>query len=469
VDVDLDQLSAIGTYKPAQALVAKAQSKVTEAGATLLSDRQSLQRATGAAAKATQAKSTADSKLRTLALAAYMGVGYSIPGSGSDASPGSSPANTTGGLTGMDAVDAQEMLVVVGQHARQADNGAARTLVQATNSVKAATNLYKHDQNVVNASEAQLLAAQQTLKLVTTAAITPGAAAATPLSDLMSYIQSGGQKQPPATTTTTSSTTVAPSSTSSTVTGTLTPALQEATADIPNPVAPAIMGKPQLNADQLLAWWNTLNRKPNITVPIKDLIGSYAKWGARLGVRYDVAFAQSIVETGSFSFPSFGQLTDKDNNFAGIGACDTCAKGWSFPSADTGVLAQLELLREYATNDPLPKGIPNVIGGTGVGGCCQSWTQLAGKWASSTVYGISIMTVYQQELAWLIPQNEVSAGLIAPTSPAAKGPDLAPLPGSKPPPNQAANKAAAGAGKTSGPTTTSTTVPQSVTAAGTKH
>jgi hypothetical protein len=212
----------------------------------------------------------------------------------------------------------------------------------------------------------------------------------------------------------------------------------------------------------LTAWWATLNRKPNITVPINKLIESYAAWGQKLGVRYDVAFAQSIIETGYFSFPSFGQLTPKDNNFAGIGACDTCAHGWSFPTADTGVQAQLELLREYATNAPLPAGVKNVIGGTGVGGCCQTWTQLAGKWASSTVYGISIMTVYHRMLSWLIPQEELAVGLIAPTSPAAKGPELAPLPGGTKPAAGPASKPAARAAKGA---STTTAPPQGISAA----
>jgi hypothetical protein len=54
---------------------------------------------------------------------------------------------------------------------------------------------------------------------------------------------------------------------------------------------------------------------------------------------------------------------------------------------------------------------------------------LAGKWATSTVYGISIMTVYQQMLAWAIPQRLTAAGLTAPVAPAVSvGPSLAALP-----------------------------------------
>jgi hypothetical protein len=77
-------------------------------------------------------------------------------------------------------------------------------------------------------------------------------------------------------------------------------------------------------------------------------------------------------------------------------------------------------------------------------------------WASSTVYGISIMTVYDRMLTWLIPQQELTVGLIAPSSPAAKGPELAPLPGAKP-------------GSQPPGATTPTTAPGSVAAASVKR
>ena len=414
VDGDLAQLTAISDYKPAKTLVSQAQSRVTAAGATLLSARQNLDLAKALQAKAAQSKAVADEQLRQMAIAAYVGVGFTSPGLGQPAQgngdQGAGTVSTPDGLTGMNAIDAKEMLLLVGQHAHENDTDASHAVSQAAKATAAADATYRKDQAAVGAAEAQLMAAQQTLKMVTTAALTPGAASATSLPDLLAAATTG--RMP------TTTTTVAPQS------------AQAAALPIANgakPKSPAILGQPALDAKQLAAWWATLNRKPNITVPIEQLINSYAAWGAKLGVRYDVAFAQSIIETGYFSFPSYGQLTSKDNNFAGIGACDTCAHGWSFPTADTGVQAQLELLRKYATDAPLPAGVKDLIG-TGIGGCCTTWTQLAGKWASSTVYGISIMTVYDKMLTWLIPQEEVSVGLIAPTSPDAKGPELAPLP-----------------------------------------
>ena len=133
-----------------------------------------------------------------------------------------------------------------------------------------------------------------------------------------------------------------------------------------------------------------------------QLAADYAAQGKATGVRDDLAFAQSIIETGYFSFPSYGQITPQDNNFAGIGACDSCRQGWSFPNAMDGVGAQLELLEAYASPKPVPTPL---IGSVGVGGCCTTWTSLAGTWASSPTYGVAILTIYDQMLTWAIPRR----------------------------------------------------------------
>ena len=178
-------------------------------------------------------------------------------------------------------------------------------------------------------------------------------------------------------------------------------------------------------------WYASTRQKANITVPIAQLTQDYVNAGRQTGVRADLAFAQSIIETAYFSFPSYGQLTKTDNNFAGIGACDTCAHGWRFANAATGVAAQMELLEAYAS--PTPVSTP-LLGSIGVGGCCPNWLALAGKWASSTTYGISILAVYQQMLKWLIPQRLVDAGLLQPPkpAPAARAPASSPGAGSSP-------------------------------------
>ena len=462
VDQSLDQLTAISDFKPAQALVAAAESRVTLAGAALLGARQHLQQAQAAQQKAAHGQQVANGQLRAIAVAAYTGVGYSTPGlnepaaGNGDQGPGT--VSTPGGLTGVEAIDAKELLVLVGQRTRRNADDAKVSLTAAMKNTAAATSAYQRAQTTVAGAESNLLAAQQTLKLVTAAAVTPGAAAVTPLPDLVAAARTGIAPPLPDPAATTSTST-APTSVSagSGAGGTLTAAPIGGSG--PAPTSPTIMGTPVLTGPELAAWYASTGRKANATVAMDQLAADYAKWGKTLDIRDDLAFAQSIVETGYFSFPTGGQLTDKDNNFAGIGACDTCAHGWSFPDASTGVEAQLELLHDYATSGGLPKGVKNVIGGTGVGGCCSTWTKLAGVWASSTVYGISIMTVYERMLTWVIPQREVAVGLIAPTAATPQGPELAPLPGAK-----TATTATTTANKPAGPRAAATT-PVTVSAA----
>ena len=119
---------------------------------------------------------------------------------------------------------------------------------------------------------------------------------------------------------------------------------------------------------------------------------------AKLGVRGDVAFAQSILETGGFANPGAAAT---DNNFAGIGWCDSCAHGFNFPSALVGVRAQLQLLRTYV--DPnFPDASytePILLPGTlklGFRGKVQTWWDLWGTWATGAFYGQRLYDIYER-------------------------------------------------------------------------
>jgi hypothetical protein len=118
--------------------------------------------------------------------------------------------------------------------------------------------------------------------------------------------------------------------------------------------------------------------------------------GVRTGVRGDVAFAQSILETAGFRNPGAAAT---DNNFAGIGWCDSCKHGFNFPDAQTGVRAQLQLLRTYvdptfpdeAYKDPiLLKGTLKL----GFRGKVQTWWDLWGTWATGALYGQRVYDLY---------------------------------------------------------------------------
>ncbi|HEX3542139.1 MAG TPA: glucosaminidase domain-containing protein [Acidimicrobiales bacterium] len=171
---------------------------------------------------------------------------------------------------------------------------------------------------------------------------------------------------------------------------------------------PTIMGPPALSVDELAGWYASTGYRANTTVPLATLAAFFLSTGKAAGLRSDIAFAQSIVETGYFTFPAGGQVAGGDNNFAGIGACDSCAHGWRFPNAQTGVAAQIQLLAAYAS----PKKIPTpLVGRVGVAGCCPTWLALSGVWATARNYGYAILSIYKEILDWAIPQRLAVAGL----------------------------------------------------------
>lgn len=72
----------------------------------------------------------------------------------------------------------------------------------------------------------------------------------------------------------------------------------------------------------------------------------YMRVGEELNVRWDTAFFQMLLETGNLTFT--GDVSKKQNNFAGLGATGRGAPGETFPDVATGVRAHLEHLLLYA-------------------------------------------------------------------------------------------------------------------------
>ena len=425
VDADVTQITAIGEYPQAVNDVTNMQQGVTAAVATLQSAQAVVTSAQQAQAGASARVDTASQRLAHLAIAAYMGLGYATPQGGPQGigSEQVATVNTPAGLTGALAGDAQEMLRLVVEHVRKDVSRTRRSLDKAKEVTDRARDGVTRAEKGVATAQSALQTSQAALAVVTKAATVPGAAAEIGLLGLP-----GGGANP------TGASAPGPNTTGASAAGAISaghplPGAVDAAASKPvPPQSPSIIGAPLLTAGDLAAWYASTGHTANTTVPIAQLATDYQTAGAATGVRFDVAFAQSIIETGYFSFPAGGQLTSQDNNFAGIGACDSCSHGWHFPDAQTGVSAQLQLLEAYASKQPVPTPL---IGKVGVGGCCADWMALAGKWASSTVYGISIMTIYQQMLAWVIPQRLTAAGLTAPAAPAVGlGPSLAQLPNS---------------------------------------
>jgi hypothetical protein len=104
-----------------------------------------------------------------------------------------------------------------------------------------------------------------------------------------------------------------------------------------------VMGDAELNGAQMAAWYASTGAQAVLApgTTMDDITRMYIEEGQAEHVRGDLAFAQAIVETGSFKVAA-------GNNFSGIGVCDSCKGGNEFASPRAGIRAQIQLLRNYA-------------------------------------------------------------------------------------------------------------------------
>jgi hypothetical protein len=164
--------------------------------------------------------------------------------------------------------------------------------------------------------------------------------------------------------------------------------------------ASPILGPNRLTAGDLAAFVLETGHRPKVSVPIEELARLFIQESAQEHVRGDVAWAQSILETGWFGYK--GSMVERhDNNFAGIGACDSCQRGLVFPDARTGVRAQVQALKIYADADYGPENAAHEIIRPGMldlgfRGDADSWFDLTGTWATARNYGPRVYDIYLQ-------------------------------------------------------------------------
>lgn len=112
----------------------------------------------------------------------------------------------------------------------------------------------------------------------------------------------------------------------------------------------AIMGAAKATAAQMQAYIRGVN--PAVPQSVIDMIPLYISEGNADGVRGDVAFAQSCLETGNFGFAG-SAVTLSQNNFCGMGVTAAGVKGNSFTSPQIGIRAQIQHLKAYASTEAL--------------------------------------------------------------------------------------------------------------------
>jgi hypothetical protein len=201
-----------------------------------------------------------------------------------------------------------------------------------------------------------------------------------------------------------------------------------------------VMGPSLLTAAQLGAWYNRHHgsNQPRIPVfnnDVTKLAQAFIDAGRLEGVRGDIAFVQSQLETGWLSFVN-SQITPQAYNYAGIFAFDgRSGLSNANPCVDSspsrcmgtplhGAQLQMQLLRSYA--DPTAKTAPNrqISAPPDRQGMAPLWEYFGGTdcpchkliWASASGYGIRIIQMYSQALA-----ESGKGGACVPYAPASTG------------------------------------------------
>ena len=161
-----------------------------------------------------------------------------------------------------------------------------------------------------------------------------------------------------------------------------------------------IMGTAVATAAQMQSYLKAVN--PSVAQSVIDMIPLYLSEGAAEGVRGDIAFAQSCLETGNFGF-SGSAVTLDQNNFCGMGVTANGMKGNSFDTPHLGIRAQIQHLKAYASKDDLKNALVDPRFQYVTRGCAVYVEWLGQKenpdgkgWAAGAGYGSKILTILQK-------------------------------------------------------------------------
>lgn len=169
-----------------------------------------------------------------------------------------------------------------------------------------------------------------------------------------------------------------------------------------------IMGSSYTYIEQMVRYFNANHSYPefyaNSDAPtIEAFCQIYLEEAAAEGVRAEVAFCQAMKETGFLRYR--GDVRIEQYNFAGIGATGGGEPGNSFGTVRTGIRAQIQHLKAYASNDALngicvdprftyvKRGTTPYVDWLGI-----KENPFGGGWAAAEQYGSSIINDYLAKL-----------------------------------------------------------------------
>lgn len=160
--------------------------------------------------------------------------------------------------------------------------------------------------------------------------------------------------------------------------------------------ATPILGTPVASAERMYQYVKSKNPGSSFT---REIAQEFHDQGVKYGIRGDIALCQSCIETGWFKYTGGTAVTPDDHNYCGLGVTTLGQKGCQFSSIAEGVSAQLQHLWAYATTKALPSDWTLVDPRFKYvsRGCAPNWDNLGGgKWASSTTYASSILSIYKE-------------------------------------------------------------------------
>lgn len=159
----------------------------------------------------------------------------------------------------------------------------------------------------------------------------------------------------------------------------------------------AIMGKAVATGEQMQAYIKKVNAK--VAQSVLDMIPLYLSEGDAEGVRGDITFAQSCLETGNFTFAG-SAVTLGQNNFCGMGVTSNAVVGNSFTTPQLGIRAQVQHLKAYASTSALVNGCIDPRFKYVTRGSAEFVEWLGQKenpkglgWAAGTGYGEKILSI----------------------------------------------------------------------------
>ena len=156
-----------------------------------------------------------------------------------------------------------------------------------------------------------------------------------------------------------------------------------------------ILGAPQATVHQAKEWAKGRNAHQRFV----DIAQAYWEIGQAIGIRPEVAYAQSAKET---AFGRYGGVVSPDaNNWAGIkirqgGANEDPNAHERFATPRNGVRAHFNHLAAYTGITPRgePHGRYHTVMGLDWAGTIRTVEELGGKWAPNPDYGASIVRDY---------------------------------------------------------------------------